>query len=240
MLKVENVTKKYKNGALANDNISLTVDDGKIYGFIGPNGAGKSTLIKSIVGLHSIDSGNISLDGLTLKENPILYKRKLAYIPDNPDLYENVRAINYLNFIADVFNIPNDKRIKDITYYSELLEIKDNLNMPIKSFSHGMKQKLAIISALIHDPKLLVMDEPFVGLDPKSTHDLKMLMQSLVAKGSIIFFSSHVLEVVEKLCDQIGIINNGKIVFDGTYINMKENKSLEDFFLELTENEQDI
>ena len=139
MLKVENVTKKYKNGALANDNISLTVDDGKIYGFIGPNGAGKSTLIKSIVGLHSIDSGNISLDGLTLKENPILYKQKLAYIPDNPDLYENVRAINYLNFIADVFNIPNDKRIKDITYYSELLEIKDNLNMPIKSFSHGMK-----------------------------------------------------------------------------------------------------
>lgn len=237
MLVIKNVSKKYKNGALANDNISLTINDGEIYGFIGPNGAGKSTLIKSIVGLHSIDSGTISLDDLTIKENPLLYKQKLAYIPDNPDLYENVRAINYLNFIGDVFNIPNEKRIKDITYYGELLEIKDSLNMPIKSFSHGMKQKLAIIAALIHDPKLLVMDEPFVGLDPKSTHDLKMLMQSLVAKGSIIFFSSHVLEVVEKLCDHIGIINDGKIVYDGSFNEMKENKSLEDFFLELTENE---
>lgn len=237
MLVIKNVSKKYKNGALANDNISLTINDGEIYGFIGPNGAGKSTLIKSIVGLHSIDSGTISLDDLTIKENPLLYKQKLAYIPDNPDLYENVRAINYLNFIGDVFNIPNDKRIKDITYYSELLEIKNSLNMPIKSFSHGMKQKLTIIAALIHEPKLLVMDEPFVGLDPKSTHDLKMLMQSLVAKGSIIFFSSHVLEVVEKLCDHIGIINDGKIVYDGSFNEMKENKSLEDFFLELTENE---
>ncbi len=237
MLVIKNVSKKYKNGALANDNISLTINDGEIYGFIGPNGAGKSTLIKSIVGLHSIDSGSITLDDLTIKENPLLYKQKLAYIPDNPDLYENVRAINYLNFIGDVFNIPNEKRIKDITYYGELLEIKNSLNMPIKSFSHGMKQKLAIIAALIHDPKLLVMDEPFVGLDPKSTHDLKMLMQSLVAKGSIIFFSSHVLEVVEKLCDHIGIINDGKIIYDGSFNEMKENKSLEDFFLELTENE---
>ncbi len=236
MLKIENVTKKYKNGALANDNISLTVNDGEIYGFIGPNGAGKSTLIKSIVGLHDFE-GTIKLDNLTLKENPIAYKTKLAYIPDNPDLYENVKAINYLNFIADVFKIEQDKRVKTIDYYADLLEIKSSLNMPIKTFSHGMKQKLAIIGAIIHEPKLLVMDEPFVGLDPKSSYDVKEIMRNLVAKGTIIFFSSHVLEVVEKLCDHIGIINSGKIIYDGTFTEYRENKSLEEFFLEKTNNE---
>lgn len=236
MLKIENVTKKYKNGALANDNISLTVNDGEIYGFIGPNGAGKSTLIKSIVGLHDFE-GTIKLDNLTLKENPIAYKAKLAYIPDNPDLYENVKAINYLNFIADVFKIEQDKRVKTIDYYADLLEIKSSLNMPIKTFSHGMKQKLAIIGAIIHKPKLLVMDEPFVGLDPKSSYDVKEIMRNLVAKGTIIFFSSHVLEVVEKLCDHIGIINSGKIIYDGTFTEYRENKSLEEFFLEKTNNE---
>lgn len=236
MLKIENVTKKYKNGALANDNISLTVNDGEIYGFIGPNGAGKSTLIKSIVGLHDFE-GTIKLDNLTLKENPIAYKTKLAYIPDNPDLYENVKAINYLNFIADVFKIEQDKRVKTIDYYADLLEIKSSLNMPIKTFSHGMKQKLAIIGAIIHEPKLLVMDEPFVGLDPKSSYDVKEIMRNLVAKGTIIFFSSHVLEVVEKLCNHIGIINSGKIIYDGTFTEYRENKSLEEFFLEKTNNE---
>lgn len=236
MLKIENVTKKYKNGALANDNISLTVNDGEIYGFIGPNGAGKSTLIKSIVGLHDFE-GTIKLDNLTLKENPIAYKTKLAYIPDNPDLYENVKAINYLNFIADVFKIEQDKRVKTIDYYADLLEIKSSLNMPIKTFSHGMKQKLAIIGAIIHEPKLLVMDEPFVGLDPKSSYDVKEIMRNLVAKGTIIFFSSHVLEVVEKLCDHIGIINSGEIIYDGTFTEYRENKSLEEFFLEKTNNE---
>lgn len=237
MLEIRNVTKKYKNGALANDNISITVNDGEIYGFIGPNGAGKSTLIKSIVGLHSFDEGSIKLNGLTIKDDSLAYKSQLAFIPDNPDLYENVRAINYLNFIADVFKISQEDRVKRIDEYAQLFEIKNSLNMPIKTFSHGMKQKLAIISALIHEPKLLVMDEPFVGLDPKSTHDLKEIMQSLTAKGSIIFFSSHVLEVVEKLCDHIGIISHGKIVYDGSFSDMKADKSLEDFFLELTEHE---
>lgn len=237
MLIINNVTKKYGNGLTANDNISLTINDGEIYGFIGPNGAGKSTLIKSIVGLHSFDFGEIILDDITLKKNPLEYKRKIAYIPDNPDLYENVRAINYLNFIADVFKIAKDKRIALIEKYANIFEIKDSLNMPIKTFSHGMKQKLAIIGALIHEPKLLVLDEPFVGLDPKSSHNLKLLMQELMNKGSIIFFSSHVLEVVEKLCSHIGIINKGKLIFNGSFNEMKENTSLEDFFLELTEHE---
>lgn len=237
MLIINNVTKKYGNGLTANDNISLTINDGEIYGFIGPNGAGKSTLIKSIVGLHSFDFGEIILDDITLKTNPLEYKRKIAYIPDNPDLYENVRAINYLNFIADVFKIAKDKRIALIEKYVNIFEIKDSLNMPIKTFSHGMKQKLAIIGALIHEPKLLVLDEPFVGLDPKSSHNLKLLMQELMNKGSIIFFSSHVLEVVEKLCSHIGIINKGKLIFNGSFNEMKENTSLEDFFLELTEHE---
>ncbi len=237
MLIINNVTKKYGNGLTANDNISLTINDGEIYGFIGPNGAGKSTLIKSIVGLHSFDFGEIILDDITLKTNPLEYKRKIAYIPDNPDLYENVRAINYLNFIADVFKIAKDKRIALIEKYANIFEIKDSLNMPIKTFSHGMKQKLAIIGALIHEPKLLVLDEPFVGLDPKSSHNLKLLMQELMNKGSIIFFSSHVLEVVEKLCSHIGIINKGKLIFNGSFNEMKENTSLEDFFLELTEHE---
>ncbi len=238
MLEILNVTKKYKNGALANDNISIRVNDGEIYGFIGPNGAGKSTLIKSIVGLHSFDSGSIKLDNLTLKDNQIDFKKKIAYIPDNPDLYENVKAINYLNFIADVFDIDKEKRTNLIFKYADLFEIRDSLNMPIKSFSHGMKQKLAIISALIHEPKLLIMDEPFVGLDPKSSYDLKQIMQEFVAEGRIIFFSSHVLEVVEKLCDHIGIINAGKIVYDGSFSKINADKSLEDFFLELTENEK--
>ena len=237
MLIINNVTKKYGNGLTANDNISLTINDGEIYGFIGPNGAGKSTLIKSIVGLHSFDFGEIILDDITLKTNPLEYKRKIAYIPDNPDLYENVRAINYLNFIADVFKIAKDKRIALIEKYANIFEIKDSLNMPIKTFSHGMKQKLAIIGALIHEPKLLVLDEPFVGLDPKSSHNLKLLMQELMNKGIIIFFSSHVLEVVEKLCSHIGIINKGKLIFNGSFNEMKENTSLEDFFLELTEHE---
>lgn len=237
MLKINNVYKSYKNGVMANDNISLTVNDGEIYGFIGPNGAGKSTLIKAIVGLHDFDSGSISLDDLSIKNNPLAYKAKLAYIPDNPDLYENIKAINYLNFIADVFKIDLKTRKEKIEKYASLFEIKNSLNMPIKSFSHGMKQKLAIIGALIHNPKLLVMDEPFVGLDPKSSHDLKELLKELTKEGTIIFFSSHVLEVVEKLCDHIGIINKGKIVYDGSFSEVKKDSSLEEFFMELTENE---
>lgn len=237
MLKINNVYKSYKNGVIANDNISLTVNDGEIYGFIGPNGAGKSTLIKAIVGLHDFDSGSISLDDLSIKDNPLAYKAKLAYIPDNPDLYENIKAINYLNFIADVFKIDLKTRKEKIEKYASLFEIKNSLNMPIKSFSHGMKQKLQIIGALIHNPKLLVMDEPFVGLDPKSSYDLKELLKELTKEGTIVFFSSHVLEVVEKLCDHIGIINKGKIVYDGSFSEVKKDSSLEEFFLELTENE---
>ena len=237
MLLISDVSKKYKNGKFANQNISLQIEDGEIYGFIGPNGAGKSTLIKSIVGLHKFDSGKIELDNLTLKDNELEFKQRIAYIPDNPDLYESLTGIGYLNFVADIFGISKDERSNLIDKYASRLEIKDDLANSIKNYSHGMKQKLALISAFIHKPKLLVLDEPFVGLDPKASFELKEIMKEFVSNGSIIFFSSHVLEVVEKLCDHIGIINQGKVIFDGDFASVKANKSLEEFFLESTENE---
>ncbi len=236
MLEIKNVTKKYNN-KVANDNINLVIEDGEIFGFIGPNGAGKSTLIKSIVGLNNFDSGEIIFNNMTMKNNEMEFKKALAYIPDNPDLYEHLSGIKYLNFICDVFGVDKNKRVEEIEGYATRFGIKDNLNDLISSYSHGMKQKLAVIASLIHHPHLLVMDEPFVGLDPIASHTLKTIMQEFVSEGNIIFFSSHVLEVVEKLCEHVAIINNGKIVYDGNLESMNKDESLEQLFLELTNHE---
>lgn len=236
MLEIKNVTKKYNN-KVANDNINLVIKDGEIFGFIGPNGAGKSTLIKSIVGLNNFDSGEIVFNNMTMKNNEMEFKKALAYIPDNPDLYEHLSGIKYLNFICDVFGVDKNKRVEEIEGYATRFGIKDNLNDLISSYSHGMKQKLAVIASLIHHPHLLVMDEPFVGLDPIASHTLKTIMQEFVSEGNIIFFSSHVLEVVEKLCEHVAIINNGKIVYDGNLESMNKDESLEQLFLELTNHE---
>ena len=244
MLEIKNVTKEYKifvtkkyKNKVANDNINLVIEDGEIFGFIGPNGAGKSTLIKSIVGLNNFDSGEIIFNNMTMKNNEMEFKKTLAYIPDNPDLYEHLSGIKYLNFICDVFGVDKNKRVEEIESYATRFGIKDNLNDLISSYSHGMKQKLAVIASLIHHPHLLVMDEPFVGLDPIASHTLKTIMQEFVSEGNIIFFSSHVLEVVEKLCEHVAIINNGKIVYDGNLESMNKDESLEQLFLELTNHE---
>lgn len=235
MLEIVNVSKKYKNGVFANQDISISIDDGQIYGFIGPNGAGKSTLIKTIVGLHKADSGEVKLNNLTLEKNEMEYKSQVAYIPDNPELYEALTGIGYLNFVCDIYGVLQEDRMSRIEKYADALEIKADLANQIKGYSHGMKQKLALVSAFIHKPKLLVLDEPFVGLDPKASFRLKELMKEFANMGNIIFFSSHVLEVVEKLCDRIGIINDGKVIFDGSIDNIKENQTLEEFFLEKTD-----
>ena len=237
MLKIVNLTKKYKDKK-AVDNLSLEVKPGEIFGFIGHNGAGKTTTIKSIVGIHDFDEGDILIDGISIKKDAITCKKKIAYIPDNPDIYENLTGISYLNFIADVFEIDEKTRKEKIEKYANMFEIKDNLKDVISSYSHGMKQKLVIISSLIHSPKLLVLDEPFVGLDPKSTFLLKQIMKDMTKEGTAIFFSSHVLEVVEKLCDRIGIIKQGQLIKVGSVDEIKGDKSLEGVFLELTENEK--
>lgn len=237
MLKIVNLTKSYKDKK-AVDNLSLEVKPGEIFGFIGHNGAGKTTTIKSIVGIHDFDEGDILIDGISIKKDAITCKKKIAYIPDNPDIYENLMGITYLNFIADVFEIDEKTRKEKIEKYANMFEIKDNLKDVISSYSHGMKQKLVIISSLIHSPKLLVLDEPFVGLDPKSTYLLKQIMKDMTKEGTAIFFSSHVLEVVEKLCDRIGIIKQGQLIKVGSVDEIKGDKSLEGVFLELTENEK--
>ncbi len=233
MLSIRNVSKTYKKSSVkAIDDISIDIEDGDIFGFIGPNGAGKSTTIKCVVGIHSYDSGEIYLDGKTLKDDPLGYKRMIAYVPDNPDIYEHLTGIQYLDFIANVFGMGDEKN-ELIHKYSSLFGIEDKLANPVKSYSHGMRQKLQIISALIHNPKLLVLDEPFVGLDPKATFDLKEIMKELCANGTIIFFSSHVLEVVEKFCNKIAIIKDGKIIAQGLTDEVRGDESLEDKFMEL-------
>ena len=237
MLEIRGFSKSYKGNKKAVDNISLKVEPGELYGFIGHNGAGKTTTIKSIVGINEFEEGEILINGKSIKDNPIECKKMMAYIPDNPDLYESLTAIQYLNFIADVYEIPKKEREERIRKYSDKLELTRYLGDLISAYSHGMKQKLAIISALIHKPKLLVLDEPFVGLDPKAAHILKEIMRDICKEGSSIFFSSHVLEVVEKLCDKIAIIKEGKIVVEGTLEEVKWDVTLEDLFMELIDNE---
>lgn len=232
MLKIEHLSKRYGEKK-AVDDLSLHIKAGQIYGFIGHNGAGKTTTLKSIAGILQFDQGNILIDGKSIKQEPIACKQIMAYIPDNPDLYEYLSGIKYLNFIGDIYGIDLTKRQERIKKYSEMFEIADSLKDPISAYSHGMKQKLAVISALIHQPKLMIMDEPFVGLDPKATHLLKGLMKEICDQGGAIFFSTHVLEVAEKLCDQIAIIKKGKLIVAGNTQDVIGDDSLEEVFLEL-------
>ena len=234
MLEIINYSKKYENGKLAVDDISLTVEKGDLFAFIGHNGAGKSTTIKSVVGILPYEKGEIKINGISVKDNPVECKKMIAYIPDNPDLYESLTGIDYLNFISDVFEVSIDKRKNIIEKYATLFGIKDSLNNYIGSYSHGMKQKLAIISALVHEPKLLILDEPFVGLDPIASHAVKEVMKEFCSNGGAIFFSTHVLEVAEKLCNKIAIIKEGKLVVTGNMDEVTKNSSLEDVFLELS------
>ncbi len=237
MLKISNFTKSYKGGKLAVNNLSLNIENGDIYGFIGHNGAGKTTTIKAIAGVMDFDSGDIFIDGMSIKDKPVECKQIMAYIPDNPDLYEHLTGIQYLNFIGDIFKVEKVKREKLIKEYADLFEITSNLGDLISSYSHGMKQKLAIISALIHQPKLLILDEPFVGLDPKSAHTLKIIMHDICKNNGAIFFSTHVLDVAEKLCNKIAIIKDGKLIASGKTEDVKGDNSLEDVFMELINNE---
>lgn len=234
MLKIEHLTKKFGDFT-AVDDLSLDVEAGKIYAFIGHNGAGKTTAIKCAVGISDFDNGTITIDGKDIKKDALACKRELAYIPDNPDIYEFMTAIQYLNFIGDIFEVPADVRSERINKYAEMFEIKEKLAQPISSYSHGMKQKLVIIGALLHNPKLIIMDEPFVGLDPKATFLLKGVMKEMCENGTAIFFSTHVLDVAEKLCDMVAIIKQGKLIKCGTMEDVKGDESLEQVFLELEE-----
>ncbi len=232
MLVIEHLTKNYGEKR-AVDDLSLHILSGEIYGFIGHNGAGKTTTLKACCGILQFDSGDITIDGISVKEDPVGCKRNLAYIPDNPDLYEFMTGIQYLNFISDIFAVSAADRKYRIRHFADAFELTADLAQPISAYSHGMKQKLAIISALVHEPKLIIMDEPFVGLDPKASHLLKSIMRDLCDKGSAIFFSTHVLEVAEKLCDKVAIIKNGKLIKSGTMEEVKGDTSLEKVFLEL-------
>ena len=233
MLEISNYSKSYGGDKLAADSVSLTVESGDIYGFIGHNGAGKSTTIRAIVGVLDFTDGEILIDGHSVKTEPMECKKVTAYIPDNPDLYENLTGIQFLNFVADVFQIGDAERSERIAHYANAFEITDALGDLISSYSHGMKQKVAIISALIHEPKLLVLDEPFVGLDPKAAFTLKEIMHDLCQKGAAVFFSTHVLDVAEKLCNKVAIIKQGKIITSGTMEELTAGKSLEEVFLEV-------
>lgn len=239
MLEVKNFTKKYKNGKLAVDNISFTVNNGEIFGFLGPNGAGKSTTIKAIVGLIKKSKGEISIDGIKLEDDPLLYKNKFSYLADNPDLFDKFTAVEYINFVADIYGIDEKTRDERLNTYLDYFDIREAMADLISSFSHGMKQKLAIISSLIHDPDLLILDEPMVGLDPKSSFNLKKIMRERKEAGKIVFFSTHIMEIAENICDRIAIISKGKIVAQGRLDEIRENldedKSLEELFLELTD-----
>lgn len=232
MLKIEHLTKIYGDKK-AVDDLSLHILPGEIYGFIGHNGAGKTTTLKACCGILQYDSGEITVDGVSMKQNPMICKGKIAYIPDNPDLYEFMTGIQFLNFVADIFGVSASDRHERIRKYADAFELTAELGQPISAYSHGMKQKLAIISALIHEPKLIIMDEPFVGLDPKASHLLKEIMREMCDRGSAIFFSTHVLEVAEKLCDKVAIIKAGKLIRSGTMEEVKGDISLEDVFLEL-------
>ena len=236
MVEIKGLCKSYDNKRVV-DNLDLTINDGEIYGFIGHNGAGKTTTIKCLIGILSFEKGEILIDGLSIRDKPIECKRKIAYIPDNPDLYNYMSGIDYLNFIGDVFNVANEERVKRIDKYAGIFELTDSLANPISSYSHGMRQKLAIIAAWLHEPDLIVMDEPFVGLDPKASHDLKLMMREFCDRGGSIFFSTHVLEVAEKLCDKVAIIKQGELIKSGTMEEVKGDSSLESVFLELEDDD---
>ena len=239
MLEIKNFSKFYGNKKVV-ENLSISVQPGDIYGFIGANGAGKTTTIKAIVGIHDFENGSITIDGHSIKEEPVICKKMMAYIPDNPDLYEHLTGFQYINFIADLFEVSTEMRRERIQRYGDLFGMTKNLSGMISSYSHGMKQKTAIISALVHSPKLLILDEPFVGLDPKATFLLKKIMHECVSDGGAIFFSTHVLDVAEKLCNKIAIIKNGKLIASGNTEEVKGNKSLETFFMEVQDNEQNL
>lgn len=232
MLKIEHLSKTYDQ-VKAVDDLSLHIESGEIYGFIGHNGAGKTTTLKAIAGIMPFDQGEIYIHQLSLKDNVLECKKNMAYIPDNPDLYEYLSGIEYLNFVADVYGVSQEDRKTRISKYADMFELTDDLAQPISAYSHGMKQKLAVISAWIHDPMLIIMDEPFVGLDPKASHLLKQLMREHCDRGGAIFFSTHVLEVAEKLCDRIAIIQHGHLLISGRTQEVTQNESLEDVFLEL-------
>lgn len=239
MLNIQHLTKIY-GGKKAVDDLSLHIRPGEIYGFIGHNGAGKTTTLKSCCGILGFDGGEILVDGVSIRTDPLACKRKMAYIPDNPDLYEYMTGIQYLNFIGDVFGVPAGERRERIRRYGDLFELTRDLAQPVSAYSHGMKQKLAILSALLHSPKLMLMDEPFVGLDPKASHQLKILMRQMCDQGGAIFFSTHVLEVAEKLCDKVAIIRGGRLVRAGTMEEVKGDDSLEEVFLELEGEKKDV
>lgn len=239
MIEIKNVSKSYVKDNKSVDNLNLKIKDGEIFGFLGPNGAGKTTTIKMITGILEMDEGEILIDGSSIFEKPVETKRKFGFVPDNPDLFLKLKGIEYLNFLADIYNVPKNERQERIKNLTKKFEIFENLNEKIQNYSHGMRQKIIIIGALLHNPHNWILDEPMTGLDPKSAHVLKELMKEHTKKGNTVFFSTHVLEVAEKLCDRIGIINKGKLIFVGTYEEMKkqfkEDATLEELFLEITE-----
>ncbi len=238
ILEIKHFSKSYNDRKKATDDVNVVVESGDIYGFIGHNGAGKSTTIKAIVGVLDFDEGDIFIDGNSVKKDPMACKRITAYLPDNPDLYENLTGIQYLNFVSDVYGVSAEDREARIKEYGDRLEITSALGDLIESYSHGMKQKVALISALVHEPKLIVLDEPFVGLDPKAAHTLKEIMHEMCERGSAVFFSTHVLDVAQKLCNKVCIIKQGKIVAHGSIEEVVGNSSLEDVFLEITDDSE--
>lgn len=241
MIEIKNVSKSYKKGKKVIDNINLEIRDGEIFGFLGPNGAGKTTTIKMITGILDIDEGDILIDGNSIKTNPLEAKKRFGLVPDNPDIFIKLKGIEYLNFIADIYKISEEERIEKIKNLSKQFEMENVLNNKIQSYSHGMRQKIVIMGTLLHDPQNLILDEPMTGLDPRSSFDLKRIMREHTKQNKSVFFSTHILEVAERLCDRVGIINRGKLVFIGTYEEMKrefnKNASLEELFMEITDND---
>lgn len=242
MIEIKNVSKSYKKNINVIDDISLKVHDGEIFGFLGPNGAGKTTTIKMMTGILGIDNGDIYIDGKSITKDSIEAKKRFGFVPDNPDMFLKLKGIEYLNFMADIYEISEKDRLSKINELSKLFEMENALNNKIQSYSHGMRQKIVIIGTLLHEPQNLILDEPMTGLDPKASYDLKKIMKYYTQKNKTVFFSTHILEVAEKLCDRLAIINKGKIIFIGTYDDMKNelknNASLEDLFMEITENDK--
>ena len=243
MIKIENVSKSYKKGTKVIDNLSLEIKDGEIFGFLGPNGVGKTTTIKMITGILDIDEGDILIDNISIQKQPVEAKKKFGFVPDNPDMFIKLKGIEYLNFIADIYEVPQEVREERIEQHSKKFGIHDALQNKIQSYSHGMRQKIVIIGVLLHEPKNWIIDEPMTGLDPSSTFELKKLMREHADNGNSVFFSTHILDVAERLCDRIGIINNGKLLFVGTYEEIKqqlqEDKSLEKLYMEITKNDEE-